>query len=226
MLIEEKVNETMSDSNGNASAQGPGAPPATGVYPADLECEVLTGTGATLRMRPIRSEDAELLVHFHLNLSSGSIYRRYFSFHPELSEKEVEHLTTVDYMDRLAFIVEDDDALVAVGRYDRIPGTTEAEVAFLVADEYQHHGLGQLLLKHLAEAARARGITTFTAETQADNRGMLGVFHESGFPVTSSIEDEVVSLSFPIEPTEKSKARYAGRRKRKPTSGNHHGSRA
>jgi len=79
----------------------------------------------------------------------------------------------------------------------------------------QHHGLGQLLLKHLAEAARPRGITTFTAETQADNRGMLGVFHESGFPVTSSIEDEVVSVSFPIEPTEKSRARYAGRRTNK-----------
>jgi GNAT superfamily N-acetyltransferase len=188
-------------------------------YPGELECDVLTRTGATLHMRPIRPEDAEPLVHFHLNLSSGSIYRRYFSFHPELSEKEVGHLTKVDYADRLAFIVEDGDQLVAVGRYDRIPGTTEAEVAFLVADQYQHHGLGQLLLKHLADAARPRGITTFTAETQADNRGMLGVFHESGFPVTSSIEDEVVSVSFPIEPTEKSRARYAGRRTHKQAPG-------
>ncbi len=185
----------------------------TGVYPAELECDVTTSTGETLHMRPIRPEDAEELVHFHLNLSSGSIYRRYFSFHPELSEREVEHLTTVDYVDRLAFIVENEHRLVAVGRYDRIPGTTEAEVAFLVTDEFQNHGLGLLLLKHLADAARQRGITIFTAETQADNRGMLGVFKDSGFPVTSSIEEEVVSLSFPIEPTEKSRARYAGRRK-------------
>jgi GNAT superfamily N-acetyltransferase len=181
-------------------------------YPAQLECDVLTRTGATLHMRPIRAEDAEPLVHFHLNLSSGSIYRRYFSFHPELSEKEVEHLTEVDYVDRLAFIVEDGDQLVAVGRYDRIPHTTEAEVAFLVADQYQHHGLGLLLLKHLADAAYPLGITTFIAETQADNRSMLGVFNDSGFPVTSSIEDEVVTLTFPIEPTVASRARYAGRR--------------
>lgn len=184
------------------------------VYPSNLECDVITGTGATLHMRPIRPDDADQLVHFHLNLSSGSIYRRYFSFHPELSEKEVEHLTTVDYVDRLAFIVEDGDQLVAVGRYDRIPDTKEAEVAFLVTDKYQHHGLGLLLLKHLADAAYPLGITTFTAETQVDNRGMLGVFNDSGFPVTSSIEDEIVSLSFPIKPTEKSRARYAGRRKR------------
>jgi GNAT superfamily N-acetyltransferase len=193
----------------------PPVDPGSRPYPVELECDVITNTGATLHMRPIRPEDAEPLVHFHLNLSSGAIYRRYFSFHPELSSKEVEHLTQVDYVDRLAFIVEDGDQLVAVGRYDRIPGTTEAEVAFLVADQYQHHGLGLLLLKQLADAARPLGITHFTAETQADNRGMLGVFNESGFPVTSTIEDEVVSLSFPIEPTEKSRARYAGRRKRK-----------
>ncbi len=204
----------MSDSEGPGRA-GPASAasqPVVGTYPADLECDVTTSTGATLHMRPIRPDDAEELVHFHLNLSSGSIYRRYFAFHPELSEREVEHLTTVDYVDRLAFIVEDDERLVAVGRYDRIPGTSEAEVAFLVTDEFQNHGLGLLLLKHLADAARQRGITTFTAETQADNRGMLGVFKDSGFPVTSNIEEEVVSVSFPIEPTEKSRARYAGRR--------------
>lgn len=205
----------MSDSSGRSSSGPEGAGlPRPGVYPDDLECDVTTSAGAVLHMRPIRPDDADELVHFHLNLSSGSVYRRYFAFHPELSQREVEHLTTVDYVDRLAFIVETDDRLVAVGRYDRIPDTDEAEVAFLVTDEFQNHGLGLLLLKHLADAARQRGITTFTAETQADNRGMLGVFKDSGFPVTSRIEEEVVSVSFPIEPTEKSRARYAGRRTR------------
>ncbi|MHB1210281.1 MAG: GNAT family N-acetyltransferase [Acidimicrobiales bacterium] len=217
----------MSDSEGPnplIGANAVGSTPMVGVYPTDLECDITTSTGATLHMRPIRPDDADELVHFHLNLSSGSIYRRYFAFHPELSEREVEHLTTVDYVDRLAFIIEDDEKLVAVGRYDRIPGTSEAEVAFLVTDEFQNHGLGLLLLKHLADAARQRGITTFTAETQADNRGMLGVFKDSGFPVTSRIEEEVVSVSFPIEPTEKSRARYAGRRT--PPKGRAHKSRA
>ena len=45
------------------------------------------------------------------------------------------------------------------GRYDRLPGTSEAEVAFVVADEHQGRGLGTLLLEHLAAAARERGIT-------------------------------------------------------------------
>jgi GNAT superfamily N-acetyltransferase len=180
-------------------------------YPSDLECDVITESGERLRMRPIRPDDAEKLVDFHDLLSPGAIYQRYFSFHPELSTKEVAHLTQVDYFNRLAFVLEDADLLVAVGRYDRIPGTDQAEAAFLVTDEYQRDGIGLLLLDHLADAALQRGINTFVAETQAENRGMMGVFQDSGFPVSSTLDDDVFYVSFPISPTEASVARRAAR---------------
>jgi len=183
-------------------------------YPSELACDVVTESGEHLHMRPIRADDAEKLVDFHDLLSPGAIYQRYFSFHPELSTKEVAHLTQVDYYDRLAFVLEDGALLVAVGRYDRIPGTDQAEAAFLVTDEYQRDGIGLLLLDHLADAALQRGITTFIAETQAENRGMMGVFHESGFPVHSSLDDEIYYVSFPITPTEASAARRAQREAR------------
>ena len=100
--------------------------PTSKPYPGELECDIMTVTGVKLHMRPIRPEDASSLVNFHLQLSAGSIYRRYFAVHPELSAKEVEHLTTVDYVDRFAYIIEDGDELIAVGRYDHIPKTTDA----------------------------------------------------------------------------------------------------
>ncbi len=37
----------------------------------------------------------------------------------------------------MALIAEDGDRLIAVGRYDRSPDQSDAEVAFVVADEYQ-----------------------------------------------------------------------------------------
>jgi len=172
------------------------------VYPAELERDVATTTGLTLHLRPIRPGDADLLVAFHERLSPGAVYRRYFSWHPELSAKEVNRYTIVDYVDRLALIVTDGDALVAVGRYDRVPDSHDAEVAFIVADAYQHQGIGLLLLHNLAGAARLRGITSFSAETQADNRNMMNVFRESGFHVRASIDDEVLSVRFSIEPDE------------------------
>ena len=118
----------------------------------------------------------------------------------ELSETEVSWLTTVDYVDRLALVVLVGEDLVAVGRYDRVPASESAEVAFLVADDYQHRGLGMLLLQNLATAARRQGITTFLAETQASNRDMMGVFEGSGYEVTSSLDAEIISVSFRIAP--------------------------
>jgi GNAT superfamily N-acetyltransferase len=173
---------------------------APGVYPGELEGDFTTKVGLVLHVRPIRPDDAAALVAFHHRLSEGSVYRRYFSWHPELSDAEVTHLTTVDFVDRLALVVCDGDELVAVGRYDRYPDSDRAEVAFLVTDTLQRQGIGSQLLERLASAAWERGITTFVAETQTDNRDMLGVFAASGYSVRRSFDDNVAYVRFSIAP--------------------------
>jgi len=169
-------------------------------YPEGLRADVELANGATLHLRPIRGDDAERLVKFHARLSFNSIYFRYFSLHPVLSAREVKHFTQVDYVDRLALVVDDGDELVAVGRYDRYPESTTAEVAFVVRDDFQHLGLGHRLLDALVEAARERGITEFCAETMSSNHDMLSVFRHSGFPVTTSSEFNEISVHFSIDP--------------------------
>jgi GNAT superfamily N-acetyltransferase len=167
-------------------------------YPAELACDIATREGIELHLRPIRPDDAGPLVEFHRSLSPRSVYRRFFFVHPTLSPTEVDRFTGVDYVHRLALVVEHDDLLIAVGRYEGIPGSTEAEVAFVVTDQQQHHGIATVLLEHLAQAARQRGITTFVASTLAENREMLDIFAHSGFAVTTSVEEGIVSVRFPI----------------------------
>ena len=178
-------------------------------YPSDLEALVSLSDGTSCSLRPIRSDDAERLVEFHRNLSQRSTYLRFFSVHPTLSAKEVERFTTVDYVERLALVIEKDGGIIAVGRFDRIVGTSDAEVAFVVADGYQHHGLASLLLDELARAARGRGIETFLAESLCENLAMLDVFHHSGFDVSTKIDYGVVWLRFGIEMTESYRAALA-----------------
>ena len=156
--------------------------------------------GSPVHLRPIRPDDGTALVAFHEDLSSRAVYRRFFFTHPHLSPAEVERFTHVDYVDRVAFVAEIDDRLVAVGRYERVPDTAEAEVAFVVADEHQHRGFGTLLLEHLADVAWGHGITEFVAQTMADNRDMVGVFLASGFPVAVSSEQGTVSARLSIAP--------------------------
>jgi DNA-binding NarL/FixJ family response regulator len=59
---------------------------------------------------------------------------------------------------------------IGVARYDRHGEGNVAEVAFVVADDYQHHGIGSLLLDELVSAARDRGISTFLADTLWSSR--------------------------------------------------------
>jgi GNAT superfamily N-acetyltransferase len=193
------------------SSAGAEAPDDTDAYPDDLERDVAGAGGLRYHVRPIRPNDAEQLVAFHQHLSPQSVYLRFFTFHPTLSEAEVARFTTVDYVDRLALVATVEDRLVAVGRFDRAPGASEAEVAFIVADEFQHHGIGSLLLDELARAARARGVESFKADTLAENAAMLDVFRHSGFPVSSSVEYGTVTLRFPITPCEEYRAALAQR---------------
>jgi GNAT superfamily N-acetyltransferase len=146
------------------------------VYPPHWEADVVLSDGGTVHLRPIWPGDADRLVALHARLSPESIRYRYFAPHPTLTPREVERFTNVDYDDRVALVATLGDDLVAVGRYDRIPGSDRAEVAFVVDDAHQGRGLGSVLLEHLAAIAAERGIRRFEAEVLADNLRMARVF--------------------------------------------------
>jgi GNAT superfamily N-acetyltransferase len=192
--------------------KNPGAPThGISQYPGEMVSDVETMGGISVRIRPIRPDDGIRLTTFHGHLSPQSVYRRFFFTHPRLTSAETERFTHVDYVDRLALVAEQGDRLVAVGRYERITGTTEAEVAFVVADDLQHQGIATLLLERLASAALERGIQVFVAETLSENHEMLEVFMGSGFHVTSTTEYGTVSVRFSIQPDDAYRMAYAGR---------------
>ena len=93
------------------------------------------------------------------------------------------------------------DQIVAVGEYHREPGHDEAEVAFLVDDASQGHGIGTILLEHLASEARRHGIRRFVANTLAENHKMLRVFSDAGFVRQYQRDAEVVRVVLDIEPS-------------------------
>ncbi len=167
-------------------------------YPAQLERTARIRRGAVVCVRPIRPQDAPALVVFHAGLSPQTVYLRFFGFHPVLTADEVIRFTRVDYVDRMALVVLVGTRIVGVGRYDRIPGTGEAEVAFIVDDDFQHQGIGTLLADELVRAARRKGVTGFVADTLAENNEMLELFRSMGFPVQASFESGVVRVRFPI----------------------------
>ena len=170
-------------------------------YPSQWEADVVMTDGGTGQLRPIQPEDAERLVAFHHRLSAETIRYRFFAPHPTLSPAEVEDFTQVDHDQRVALVAVLGEDLVAVGRYDRIPGTDVAEVAFVVDDAQQGRGWGSVLLEHLAAIASERGVRRFEADVLTDNVRMVRVFVDAGYQATRSYGEDAIHLVFPIEPT-------------------------
>ena len=187
---------SVSQAPGNMDAEPPG-------YPREWEADVLLADGGVAHLRPIRPADADLLVAFYERVSPESKYLRFFAPYPRLSDRDLRRFTQVDYVDRVAFIVTLGEDMIAVGRYDRIEDD-HAEVAFLIEDAHQGRGIAQLLLEHLAQAARERGITRFVAEVLPENRRMGKVFADAGYRVSKGIDDGVLAVEFPILPTDTS----------------------
>jgi RimJ/RimL family protein N-acetyltransferase len=161
-------------------------------------------TSDRLRVVPMGPELAAALADFHEHLSATTIRNRYFNAHPHLSTAELTWLCGVDHHDRDAItIVDDDDAIVAVGRLDRLaPDSPTAEVAFVVADRWQRHGLGGQLLRLLVIRARELGITRLEADTLTTNTTMQAVFRHCGRPVTFGVDHGVVHVTIAVAPSD------------------------
>jgi RimJ/RimL family protein N-acetyltransferase len=125
-------------------------------------------------IRPIRPNDKGLLADGLRRLSPESAQRRFLTPKRSFSRTELRYLTEVDGRDHVALVVEHPAdpvrRLIAVARFVRLQDDPEAaDVAFTVADDWQARGLGSLLGKHLAHAARNRDIRRFTATMASDN---------------------------------------------------------
>jgi RimJ/RimL family protein N-acetyltransferase len=168
-------------------------------YPAQWESDALLTDGVVAHFRPIRPDDEDRLRDFHAHLSPESVYFRYFAPYPVLRNADVVRFTHVDHVDRVAFVAVIGDEIVGVGRFDRLTDPAEAEVAFVVRDDLQGHGIGTILLDRLAHAGRERGVHRFVAEVLLENVRMRSLFADSGFSPKATFDDGYLTMEFTID---------------------------
>jgi RimJ/RimL family protein N-acetyltransferase len=156
--------------------------------------------GRHLTIRPVEPSDTAALLDMHRGLSAQTVYQRFFTIMPELAPAQAERFTHVDGALRVALVAEDGEGhLVAVGRYDRLPPHhVQAEVAVVVADSYQHHGLGTLLVRLLTAEARAAGVQSFVADVLTTNAAMNKTFRDAGLMADVAYDAGVSHLVMPL----------------------------
>jgi acetyl coenzyme A synthetase (ADP forming)-like protein len=180
-------------------------PPSTPVYSTSSASpdalDVILRDGSTLRLRAPRAEDSAALIEFLDGLSEQSLYYRFHGF-PSVSEKLIEPFLEPDWHERGHLVGEMEGRVIALATYVRLRDPSAAEVAFVVADEFQSRGIGTRLLEQLAERAAAVGIERFVAEVLPENSQMLHVFEAVGFESTRKLESGTVEVEFRIAATE------------------------
>lgn len=168
-------------------------------YPAQLVESLQLADGTNLVIRPIRPEDAEIEQTFVRNLSEESKYMRFMQALHELTPEMLIRFTQIDYDREMAFIavteVDGEELEVGVARYTINPDGESCEFALVVADDWQHRGIGSHLMESLMRAARSKGLKSMIGEVLARNRHMLELGDRLGFKTRpSAVEDEVVEI--------------------------------
>jgi acetate---CoA ligase (ADP-forming) len=180
-------------------------------YPGHRQADVVLRDGSTAQLRPVRPGDEESLRTFFAGLDLTSQAFRFFSGAIDL-DGIAHSMATVDYEGRFGLIASRGPDLRPIGHgvYIEVADGI-AEVAFAIAGEMQGHGLGTILLAHLAEAAADSGIATFVAEVLPQNHQMIEMFRESGFPVDVESRSDGLHVEFPTSFSAQATARFEER---------------
>lgn len=176
-------------------------------YPEGWEGHVVLADGGLAFVRPVREGDAADLAALHNRMSRESRYLRYFTARSALPEAEILRSAAVDYRERMAFVAFVQGQLVGYACYARAQERADApaEIAFQIEDAQQGRGLGTLLLERLAAFAHERGLHRFTASVLPQNRRMIEVFRDAGFPRNLRRASGVIEVELSIDPTRHSR---------------------
>jgi RimJ/RimL family protein N-acetyltransferase len=157
--------------------------------------------GRRVEIRALRHEDRNGLEEAVSRASAESLRRRFFSLRRHFSEQEMEFFSNIDFVSHVALVVLAEEGgrpvIVGGGRYIVLePG--RAEVAFALIDEYQGHGIGTALMRHLAAIARDAGLKELIAEVLPENTAMLNVFKKSGLQPTTKREAGIMHVTLQL----------------------------
>ena len=166
-------------------------------YPVHLTRDWKIGDGRAVHARPIRPEDAQLLLGFFDKLSSESRYMRFMEDIDELTPAMVARLTQIDYDREMALIAttSDEDGteqMIGSARYAVAADGQSVEFALVVSDDWQRYGLGRRLMGALIEVARGRAYRAIYGDVLGKNTKMLRLMHSLGFLVQPHPEESAL----------------------------------
>jgi GNAT superfamily N-acetyltransferase len=164
--------------------------------PPKRETETLAD-GRRVTIRPICSADVQRNAAFLEALSPPSKHFLFLGAIASFSDEQLRRLCDLDNSEDMAFVaLADGDGTqeparqVGVCRYAGANDAAHgAELSVAVADDWQHQGLGKLLLRRLIDYARAHGVSRLYSMDSLYNDRMRKLARELGFAEHADPQD-------------------------------------
>lgn len=169
-----------------------------GVYPYKIE-ETREIDGEVVTIRPVKPVDQRRIQEHFYNLDKKDVISRFFHDKSSFVRDEMEELSQIDYIKNLTLVAIVGEfgfgRVVAVGEYLLDAEENNAEIAFSVSRDFQGKGIGKILIKKLAEAAKENGISGMHAYTSSRNKPMVKLFKMLPYKTQTSIDGDILRLS-------------------------------
>jgi len=157
--------------------------------------------GSRVLIRPIAKDDVAIERAFIERLSPQSVEFRFLG-QVKPGNDMLRRLTDIDYSREMAFVALHHEAgekrEIGVSRFIVDEDGTNCECAVAVADEWQDRGLGNLLMRHLIEVARYRGIKRMYTIESAANHQMRELAQRFGFSCQSD-HDSPAEVTYSLD---------------------------
>jgi RimJ/RimL family protein N-acetyltransferase len=152
--------------------------------------------GRRVTLRPIRGDDVHRNAAFLGALSPPSKHFLFLGAISQFSDEQLRRLCDLDYAQDMAFVALADEGpmksprQVGVCRYAGADDAAHgAEISVAVADDWQHQGLGKLLLRRLIDYARTHGVQRLYSMDSIYNDRMRKLARELGFAEHADPQD-------------------------------------
>ncbi|MFF2467576.1 bifunctional acetate--CoA ligase family protein/GNAT family N-acetyltransferase [Streptomyces mirabilis] len=159
----------------------------------------LLADGTTVCIRSVRPGDHDQLRGLYEEMSPEHLRLRFFAASRRSADLAADRAAAPARPGCRALLAETQGRVIGLAEYETVDDPKTAEMSIAVADGLHHRGVGTLLVEHLVSAARADGVTTFTADALSENYEVLRLFTDLGLRAGRRFEGPEVRCTIALD---------------------------
>lgn len=155
--------------------------------------------GKSITIRSVSSQDENMQQAFAPNLVFLSKHFRYMENFNQLKPENLLKFSSINDDHEMVLIAiykhQDKESIIGLARYAINPNEEDCEFALLVAENWQHKGIGSILMSSLLRAAQKKELKTMIGLAPSNNTNMLQFAKKFDFLISDSDETTIKILT-------------------------------